>query len=103
MSKVLNILDRLGRDAELQHVSSEALTQALLDMDLDQVTLTAMVNSDAAALASILGAPSNVVCGLFPGKEEEETPDEDEEEDAPDREEDPNVSIRRAAVHANSC
>jgi len=86
-------------------VDSGALAVALSEMELDQETLTALVSGDTAALTSLLGASSNVVCGLFPGKEEEEeeeeSPDKDDGRD-PDREEDPNTSIRQSAVFANA-
>lgn len=106
MSKVLRILDLLGQDAGLQRADSEELAQALAGMELDHGTMTALLSGDSVALTKMLGASSNVVCGLFPGKEEEEeeneeSPDQDDEERAPDREDDPNVSIRQIAVHAN--
>ncbi len=98
MKNVLAVLDRLGRDAGSMRADSAALAEALDGSTIDQEALAALIGGDAAGLKALLGAPTNVVCGLFPGKEEEESPDKEVPEDEPAKERDPGTSIRRAVA-----
>ncbi len=98
MTNVLAVLDRLGRDAAFNRADQAALAEALDGSAIDQEALDALIGCDTAGLTALLGAPTNVVCGLFPGKEEEESPDQDVPDDEPAKEKDPGTSIRRAVA-----
>jgi len=74
----------LGADAALRDVSSSDLDQALIEAKIDPAVKAAILSGDQAQLELLLGCRTNVCCGVFPGKEEE---DETEEEPLKDDEE----------------
>ncbi len=85
MSEVINILERLGQDAGLRPVATDTDYSALATLEIRPELRGALTSMDSAALGVLLGAKTHLVCGLFPGKEEEESPDEDspDKDDAP--------------------
>jgi hypothetical protein len=66
MSNVIDFLERMGQDADLQHVSTEALALHLDEHSLDIEARTAILNGDAEALSSIVGARHKLVCMVYP-------------------------------------
>jgi hypothetical protein len=84
MSNVLNFLECLGGDAELRNAEENDLKQALAKSDIAPAIGDAILSRDRAKLEELLSGKTNVCCGVFPGKEDE---DESEEEPSKDDEE----------------
>ena len=83
MSNVIGFLATMGQDATLRHGTQDDLELALARAQIDPELQAAILGSDQSQLEALLGARTNLVCGIFPGKEEEEeepepTPDDDE-------------------------
>ena len=82
MSNVISFLERLGQDATLRHASKGdvalALTRAQIDPDLS----AAILAGKQSEIEMLLGADTNVCCGLAPEKreDEEEQPSKDDDE-----------------------
>lgn len=83
MSNIINLLETLGQNAEFRHADAEQL--ATLMTDTDPALIDAVIAGDQARLEHLLGARTNVVCGLHPAEEPEEEP-QDEPEDQPEKE-----------------
>jgi len=99
VSNVIDILERLGRNALLRHAAPSELERALADTPLEPALRAAILGGDQESLERLLGANSNVCCLVAPGREDEEEgetedddldedEDEDEDEDDEDEEED---------------
>ncbi len=92
MLNVVSILERLGQDASLRPRGGASMDRALHALKIDASLRDALANRDGAVLAQMIGASPSLVCGLFPGKEEEEespdeeSPDKDEEDPRKDEE-----------------
>ena len=84
MSKVISFLESIGTDAMLRHVGKDDLAIALNQAQIEPALKTAILAEDHHAIEALLECKSNVCCGIFPGKEEE---DESEEEPSKDDEE----------------
>jgi hypothetical protein len=79
-SRVIGLIERLGQDADLQFVSTEALMHAFAHQELSPELASALTSGDQRRLASLLGADTNISCMVFPAKEDEE----DDQEESPD-------------------
>ncbi len=88
MSNVIQLLERLGRDADAINSADAILNHAAATSDLSAEIIIALKTRDQAMLIALLGARTNVFCAVFPAKQDEDEKDkqdEDEEEDAPDK------------------
>ena len=98
MSNVIGFLEKMGQDAGLRHASKNEMELALADAEIDPRLQAVILSSDQTQLEALLSARANVVCGLFPGKED----DDGEEEKSPDKDDDEitgsHAAIRRAAA-----
>jgi len=83
MSKVIEFLETLGQDARLRHATGSELQSALTCEEIAPELQAAILRSDRNHLDALLGARTNVVCGVFPGKED----DDDKKGPAPDDDE----------------
>jgi hypothetical protein len=90
MLNVLEFLDRVGRDSRLRYASSVELTAAM-NPEIDPELKAALSARDTAALERLLGARTNVVCGMAPA--EDDAPEKDKDDDEEIR----SVSRARAA------
>ena len=81
MSNVINLLERLGADADLRHASAEAVDEALRAAGIDPALRLAIVGKDQGGLERLLGADTNVCCLINSPDDEEEEEEEDEDED----------------------
>lgn len=104
MSNVIDFLEVLGQDASLRHASSAELEQALTGVGIDQELRLAILAGNQRQLEALLGAATNVCCGLHPAEEEdddEETEEDDGEDDDTEQDEVKSQSaLYRAAVTA---
>jgi hypothetical protein len=87
MSNVIDLLDRLGRDADLISGIEEAIEGERVNASISTEMAEALSRGDTQYLIEALGARTNVACMVFPAKQdddedEEKQPDED---DAPDK------------------
>lgn len=79
MSVVIQLLEKMGQNSALRYADAEQLAQLMAGTD--PALLAAVSMGDQQAIETLLGARTNVVCGIYPADE----PKEDEpEEDAPD-------------------
>jgi len=96
MSNVISFLETMGQDAQLRHATSNELELALTDAHISPELQEALLQSDQAQLEALLGARINIVCSVFPGKE-----DDEEEEESPSQDDDEitflHVAMRRIA------
>src|SRR5882757_4690768 len=69
MSNVISFLESVGQDAALRHATKEELELALNKAQIDPALQTAILEKDQRQIEALLGAASNVCCGVFPGKE----------------------------------
>jgi hypothetical protein len=83
MSNVIGFLERIGQDAALRHAPDSDVELALVRAQIDPELRAAILCKDQARIEVLLGAQTNVCCGL-------ETPkhDEEEEEDEPKKDDD---------------
>ena len=84
MSNVISFLESVGQDAELRHATKDELELALSKAQIDPALQAALLGRDQQELEARLGVTTNVCCGVFPGKEED---DETEEEPSKDDDE----------------
>jgi len=84
MSDVIDVLERMGQDAQWSHASRDDIQSALAEATGDPELKAAIASGDQKRLELLMGlAP---LCGmLMPGKEDE---DEDTEEVPPGDDED---------------
>lgn len=75
MSVIISLLEKMGQNAALRYANAEQLAELMADTD--PALVSAIVGGDQAKLEAILGARTNVVCGVHPAEE----PQEDEPED----------------------
>lgn len=81
MSKVIAFLERMGQDAQLRHAPQNDMGLALMRAQIDPELQAAILGKDQAQIEALLQTKTNVCCGLFPGKD-------DEDEDAPAQDDD---------------
>ncbi len=82
MSNVISFLERLGQDATLRHASEDDLALALTRAKIDPELQAAILGGNQSEIEMLLGANTNVCCGLAPEKreDEEEEPSRDDDE-----------------------
>lgn len=90
MVNVIEFLERVGRDSRMRRASPVDLVATLGPMVAPELR-AALLNSDAAALERLLGARTNVICGMAPA--EDDAPEKDKDDDEEIR----SVSRARAA------
>jgi hypothetical protein len=84
MSNVIDFLERMGRDGQMRHASTEDMAGALDAVQIDPQLAAAILTRDSALVASLLG-DSKIYCALIPGKQDEDEEGEGDDE-APSRE-----------------
>ena len=85
MSNVIDFLEKMGRDGQLRHASTEDMAVALEVAQIAPELAAAILARDSALVASLLG-DSKIYCALIPSKQDEEE-GEGEDDEAPSREE----------------
>ena len=84
MSNVINLLERVGADADLRHASAEAVDEALKAAGIDPALRLAIVGKDQGELERLLGVDTNVCC-LINSPDDEEEDDEEEEDEGEEK------------------
>jgi hypothetical protein len=82
MSKVIEFLDAMGRDAQMRHADAGDVALALERAEIGAELREAILGGDQSRLEQLLGARTNVICGFAPAKDDddqEKAPDDDEE------------------------
>lgn len=81
MSNVIDFLVRLGADSSLRHADTARIAQELAQSALDPELQAAILAGDQQRLERVLGARTNVICGLSPAEPDDapEPADDDEE------------------------
>lgn len=72
MSVVIQLLEKMGQSSELRYADAEQLAELMADTD--PMLVAAVISGDQQALEQMLGARTNVVCGVHPADQ----PDGDE-------------------------
>ena len=98
MSNVIGFLEKMGRDAELRHATKNEMEMELTRAEIDPELKTAILNRDQAQLEALLGARTNVVCAIMPGKEE----DDEEDEESPVQDDDESVGAHAPVLRMAS-
>lgn len=93
MSKVISFLETVGQDAQLRHATNNEMELALTRAQIAPEPRAAILNNDKSQLEALLGARINVVCAVYPGKEDDD--EEEEETPVPDDDE---ITLSRIAV-----
>lgn len=95
MSKVIQFLESMGRDASLRRMSVEEFSAAVAALDVDQAQRDALLLRDHAALNDLLGGrATQMMMSLFPVEEPKRQDDDKSDEDG-EGEDKPSESIRR--------
>ena len=96
MSNIISFLERVGQDAELRCAGKTGMAAALTAAQVDAEAFSAILNGDRDHLEQLLDARSNLVCAVFPAKDE---PDQDEAP-VPEEDEKPSSAAWRAVASA---
>lgn len=83
MSVIIQLLEKMGQSSELRYADAEQL--AKLVADTDPALIAAVSAGDQQAIETLLGARTNVVCGVHPAQEPQEDEPEQQPEEAPDK------------------
>lgn len=83
MSVIISLLEKMGQNSALRYASAEQLAELMAGTD--PVLVAAVIEGDQAKLEAILGARTNVVCGVHPAEDPEEDEPEDDSEDAQEK------------------
>jgi hypothetical protein len=83
MSKIISLLEKMGQSAEFRYANADQLASLMADTDPELID--AVIAGNQAVLEQLLGARTNVVCGLHPADQPDEEP-LDEPEDQPEKE-----------------
>ncbi|MHA6204971.1 hypothetical protein ACXU4B_11140 [Dyella soli] len=95
MSDVIELLERMGADAELRHATSEELAQVVADTQVDAALGAAIIARSTAELYALLHQGPMFHVQTNPGKEEEEEEEEgDEEEEKPSQRKGAHAALR---------
>ncbi|EGM78781.1 hypothetical protein Rhein_1122 [Rheinheimera sp. A13L] len=79
MSVIIQLLEKMGQSSELRYADAEQL--AKLMADTDPALIAAVSAGDQHAIETLLGARTNVVCGIHPADQpEQDEPAEPEQE-----------------------
>jgi hypothetical protein len=79
MYNVIEFLERVGSDSRLRHAS--AAEQAAAMAQIDPALREALAARDSKRLEQLLGARSNVICGMAPAEDDAPSRKKDEEEE----------------------
>ena len=94
MSKIIQFLESMGRDASIRRMSVEDYSAAVAVLDVDQAQREALLQRDHTALNDLLGGRSTqMMMSLFPVEEPKRQ--DDEKDDDGEGEDKPSESIRR--------
>jgi hypothetical protein len=97
MSNVIGFLEKMGQDASLRHATYNEMELALTSAQIEPEMQEAIIAGDKSQLELLLGARINIVCSVFPGKED----DDEEDEESPSKDDDEitlsHVAVRRIA------
>lgn len=81
MSNIIDFLARVGSDSRLRHAGAAQLGRELDLARIDQDLQAAILAGDQARLEAVLGARTNVICGLSPAEQDDApAPVDDDEE-----------------------
>ncbi|MBL8300939.1 MAG: hypothetical protein JNN30_21565 [Rhodanobacteraceae bacterium] len=89
MSKVIDFLERVGRDSRLIRASAVELSNAVQREQLTPELSDALIARDQQRLEQLLGARANVICGMAPA-----------EDDAPEKKQDDDEEIRSSMLRS---
>lgn len=84
MSNIIDLLEKIGRSAELQQLDSLTLAKISNPLDLDPQVQNAILNHDNKALEMLLNARNKIVCAVCPAEEEPSDTPQDEDDDEHD-------------------
>jgi hypothetical protein len=70
MSTVISLLEKMGQDANLRYADKTTVTA-----ELDPALAAAILAGSQEQLAAVLGARTNVVCGIYAAEETDEQED----------------------------
>lgn len=94
MSKIIQFLESMGRDASLRRMSAEDYAAAVAALDVDQAQREALLQRDPAGLNALLGGRTvQMAMILFPV--EQPNRQDDDKDDDRQEEDKPSESIRR--------
>jgi hypothetical protein len=79
-TNVIELLERLGEDADLRYASREMLEEALRSAGIDPALRAVILGENRRALEVLVGADTNVCCMVHRDEEEEEEGSEEEED-----------------------
>jgi hypothetical protein len=87
---IIEILEKLGQDAQLRHAPAADLAHALIEAGADETVRAALMGEDRRRLESLLEARHNVCCMIaHPLREDDdELEDDDEGESQDDKDKD---------------
>jgi len=78
MSKVIQVLEQMSRDANGQN--EDAINNLLAAAQLDTEITTAIINKDVITLERQLNVRSDIVCMILPAEDDEDDEDDDSTE-----------------------
>ncbi|MGV2872947.1 hypothetical protein [Colwellia sp. E150_009] len=78
MSKVIQVLEQMSRDANGQN--EDAINNLLAAAQLDTEITTAIINKDVITLERQLDVRSDIVCMILPAEDDEDNEDNDSTE-----------------------
>ncbi len=78
MSKVIQVLEQMSRDANGQN--EDAINNLLAAAQLDTEITTAIINKDVITLERQLDVRSDIVCMILPAEDDEDDEDDDSTE-----------------------
>ena len=79
MSVIIQLLEKMGQSSALRYADAEQLTQLMADTD--PALVAAVSAGDQRAIEALLGARTNVVCGVYPADEPQDDEPADDEDD----------------------
>lgn len=74
MSSITSFLENVGRDAALRHASAVQLRASMQREHMESAWQDAIVDRDAARIASIGGVTGKIYCATFPVKVPQKAP-----------------------------
>lgn len=83
MSKIVSLLEEMGQNAEFRYANADQLAELMTDTDPELIEV--VIAGDQGRLEQLLGARTNVVCGIHPADQPDDEP-KDEPEDQPEKE-----------------
>ncbi len=84
MSNVIQLLEKIGQDSALRFAATDELNSETALADVRPEIADALKIGDQEKLVALLGARTNIVCAVFPAKQDEDEKDDDKEEDEQD-------------------